>query len=402
MYVAPSSSSCTSTDNGHHWNARVVLAKRKMSLVRVKALLCVCLLSVLEAVSSPVVAHAESYRLQPGDVLSLMVVGAPDLTRPVPVEMDGTAWFPLVGALSVGGSSLDQVRQQVSQAYAATILPATIGGDRVPVLIQANQVAVSIEEYSPVYLTGDVVAPRAIPYRPGLTLRQVIALAGSGAAPQGSPIAAQANIEAALVELGRAYARIWSLKKELGKDSTDDYQRIFVADTPAIRELAELERSMNIAKIAELNSEKSRIAEGVDRAEKRLLALEAQKANEEAGSQLDQKIASDVRELFTRGSPLAPASKLAEVQRSALVSASRVLELEVAAENVRTELADLRAQQATVQAGDQSEILDRTLGCADACAEQACEADHAADRLCWPSGGGPPGAGCSGWGDGGL
>lgn len=321
------------------------------------ALIGACLLALPVAMGGSLVAKAGDYRLEPGDLLSLMVVGAPELTRPIPVEMDGTAFFPLVGALPAAGSTLGELRGTVGQAYAATILPRTAGGEAAPALIRPAQVSLTIAEYGPVYLTGALVQPRAIAFRPGLTLRQVLALAGSAAAmPETNPIAARAALEAALVDLARANARIWSLKQALGKDAPEDYQRILVADLPAIREIAGLERSMAEARIAERAAEKAKLAENILRAQKRLSALEAQKANEQEGSALDQKIASEVRDLFTRGSPLAPAAKLAEVQRSALVSASRVLELEVAAENVRTELADLRAQEATAEDGDRSAI----------------------------------------------
>lgn len=310
--------------------------------------------ALVAALAMPGAGAAADYLLQPGDVLALTVVGAPELAARVPVEIDGTGWFPLVGALPVAGTSIGALRRQVADAYAATLLPRPADAGGAPALIEARQVSLAIEEYRPVYLTGDLVQPRTLPYRPGLTLRQALALAGGNAAPEGSPVAAQARLEAALIDLGRAYARIWSLKQALGTATPEDYQRIFVADTPAIREIASLERAMETARVTERDAEKARLDEGILRAGKRLEALEAQMTNEAQGSELDQKIASDVRDLFTRGSPLAPASRLAEVQRSALVSASRVLELEVAAENVRTELANLHARQATLEAGDQS------------------------------------------------
>jgi hypothetical protein len=112
---------------------------------------------------------------------------------------------------------------------------------------------------------------------------------------------------------------------------------------------------MVAAQTREREQEKARITEAIARANGRLAALEGQKASEEEGRQLDDQTVAEVRELFDRGSPLAPATRLAEVRRSALASASRVLELEVAAENTRTTLADLSAQAADIGAGARSE-----------------------------------------------
>jgi polysaccharide export outer membrane protein len=303
---------------------------------------------------APTAASAEEYLLQPGDTLSLMIVGAPEMSRTIPIEIDGTAWFPVIGEIAVGETSLKDVRGRVAQAYSATGITQPTGADSFPEFVQPSQVYVGIEEYRPIYLTGDLLQPRTIDFRPGLTLRQVIALASVGDIGQGGQRAVREKLESALVELSRVYARIWSLKRQLGTDTPEDYDNIFVADSAAIREIAELETSMIAARTAEREQQKRVIEESIRRAESRLAALVEQKTSEEEGWQLDEQIVAEVRELFNRNSPLAPASRLAEVRRSALVSASRVLQLQVTAENVRTELADLKAQASALDAGAQS------------------------------------------------
>jgi polysaccharide export outer membrane protein len=317
---------------------------------RISGLSCACLLSSIAATE----ASAEEYLLQPGDTLSLMIVGAPEMSRTIPIEMDGTAWFPVIGEIAVGEASLKDVRERVAQAYSATGIAQPTGPARFPEFVQPSQVYVGIDEYRPIYVTGGFLQPRTIDFRPGLTLRQVIALASVGGTGQGSQRAVSERLDSALVELSRVYARIWSLKRQLGTDTPEDYDNIFVADSPAIREIAELETAMIAAKTAEREQRKQVIEESIRRAESRLAALVEQKASEEEGWQLDEQIVAQVRELFNRNSPLAPASRLAEAKRSALVSASRVLQLQVTAENVRTELADLKAQASALDAGAES------------------------------------------------
>ena len=267
-----------------------------MWLRRFSALSCACLLSSI----APTEASAEEYLLQPGDTLSLMIVGAPEMSRTIPIEMDGTAWFPVIGEIAVGETSLKDVRERVAQAYSATGIAQPTGPDRFPEFVQPSQVYVGIEEYRPIYVTGDLLQPRTIDFRPGLTLRQVIALASVGDTGQGGQRAVTESLESALIELSRVYARIWSLKKQLGTDTPQDYDNIFVADSAAIREIAELESSMIAAKAAEREQQKRVIEESIRRAESWLAALVKQKTSEEEGWQLDEQIIVDVQQLFDR------------------------------------------------------------------------------------------------------
>jgi polysaccharide biosynthesis/export protein len=300
---------------------------------------------------------ASAYLLQPVNVLSLSVVGAPELTRSVPVEMDGTAWFPLIGEVAVAGTALRDMRRCVAQAYSVTPLdPAggTVGAGK---LARSSQVNVSISEYRPVYGTGAVLAPRAVEFRPGLTLQQAISPADAGDLRPRSQLALRESLEAAVVDLSRIYARIWSRTRLLGTDTPEDRQGIFVDGSDAVHEIAELEEGMVAALAAEREEERRAIEEWIARVEARLEALLTQKTKEEEGLRLDAEIAAQVRDLFAQRSPLAPASGMAEAQRSALVSASRVLQLEVAAEKVHTEHSDLRARAAAAEGGDRSELF---------------------------------------------
>ena len=110
-----------------------------------------------------------------------MFVGA-DTSYSIPVEIDGVAWFPIIGAVPVSGLSLADVRTQVADAYSATSISFDIGGSAQ--LLRPNQVHVGVAEYRPVYVGGSLGQPVVLDYRPGLTLRQALTLAGSR---QGSP-----------------------------------------------------------------------------------------------------------------------------------------------------------------------------------------------------------------------
>ena len=319
--------------------------------------------------------------LGPGDILSVAVIGMPEVARDVPVETDGTAWFPLIGPIDAVGQTLSKVRETVADAYVGLIVSSS-GQGMAPAFVSANQVYVAVKEYRPDYVIGDRTDPGTVPFRPGLTARQALALAGTSAVrTEGGGV--QDRINATMVDLSRTFARIWSLKRQLAIDTEEDYRKILVDDSTAVREVATAAQSLVAAQARERAAEKARIKSAIARANDRLAALLSQKTSEADGRRIDDQIVTEVRELFERGSPLAPASRLAEVRRSALASASRILELEVAAENVRNEVADLEARQADLETGVQSDIWSAL---ADALTEAARKQAELAVLRTAPSG----------------
>ena len=82
-------------------------------------------------------ARAVEYLVRPGDVLSLTFVGAPDMSYSIPVEIDGVAWFPIIGGVAVSGLSMAEVRSQMANAYSASSISFDTGGSAK--LLSANQ-----------------------------------------------------------------------------------------------------------------------------------------------------------------------------------------------------------------------------------------------------------------------
>ena len=275
------------------------------------ALTCALILSLL----APSTGRAQDYLLQPGDVLSVRIIGPEVLEQAVPIEMDGFAWFPIIGEVQAAGATLRHVREQVANAYSVTSIPVSAGADSVPQLIQSSQVIVSVSKYRPIYVSGDLQQPLIIDFEPGLTLRKAVVLAGVGSAIDRTATVVLEQEEALILNLARVYARIWSLKSLLGTDTQEDYDNILVADTEDIRAIVEIERSLITARTEEYERQKRTIANNIIRNKVRLAALLKQKANEEEGLKLDEQVVRDLRKLAEQG--LTVTSKLAEVRRAA-------------------------------------------------------------------------------------
>lgn len=107
-----------------------------------------------------------SYSLDSGDVLEISVFGLPDFKRRVTVNIDGDVTVPFIGEVRATGLSIADFRKNLTQQLTAS------GSMRNP------QVTVELIEHRPFFVSGDVAKPGALPYRPKLTVRHAIALAG--------------------------------------------------------------------------------------------------------------------------------------------------------------------------------------------------------------------------------
>ncbi len=302
---------------------------------------------------SPTFGRAEEYLLQPGDILSFKIIGPVELEQTVPIEMDGTAWFPIIGEVQAAETTLRQIRERVADAYSVTSFPVTLGTENLPQLILSSQVYVGISSYRPIYIAGDLPTPLIIDFQPGMTLRKAVVLASVGSSTSSTAIIVMEQEEAQMLNLARAYARIWSLKTLLGTDTPQDYENIFVTDSDQIKQIVELERSLISARTEDFERQKRTVANNIKRARMRLAALIKQKANEEEGLRLDEEAVADLRALAVKG--LAVSARVAETRRAAISSAGSVLQLDTTIEEVRTELAFLQAEAESIQSSAQSQ-----------------------------------------------
>lgn len=129
-------------------------------------------------VAAPIPALA-AYLLEPGDAVELTVVGSADLNTKAMVDVDGLLHLPLLPALPAAGRPLADVETQVKVLLQRrSVLRRLSDGRQIPTVVDPDEVALSISSYRPVYVTGDVAKPGEQPFRPGLSVRQVVALAG--------------------------------------------------------------------------------------------------------------------------------------------------------------------------------------------------------------------------------
>src|ERR1700687_2895579 len=115
-------------------------------------------------------AKAE-YKLHAGDVIEISVAGIPALKQRVPIQLDGTISFPLLGTLPVAGLSPAAVQAKVQATLAAKVFPQrTSDGRETAVTIEPDEVTATVAEYRPIYVNGDVPNPGEPASRPLMTV----------------------------------------------------------------------------------------------------------------------------------------------------------------------------------------------------------------------------------------
>jgi len=113
-------------------------------------------------------ARAEEYLARPGDVLEVLVIGEPDLSRLVTISPEGNIFLPLAGNIYVAGLTIKQIEARIVQTLRR--------------FVKDPQLMVTFRQASPnkdvVYVLGQVVRPGPYEYRRGWTLAELLAMAG--------------------------------------------------------------------------------------------------------------------------------------------------------------------------------------------------------------------------------
>jgi len=108
---------------------------------------------------------ADQYRLAPGDRIKVSVLGQSDLSVEVQVSDSRSIIYPLLGELKVGGLSREETEVLIYQELKGPYLVEPV-------------VSVTIVNYRPIFLQGEVRSPGTYSYTPGLSLRRAILNAG--------------------------------------------------------------------------------------------------------------------------------------------------------------------------------------------------------------------------------
>ena len=283
----------------------------------------------------PAQAIAADYFVEAGDVFEISDGGLADMRHRATVQLDGSISFPLMGSIKVAGLAPEKVRAKIQ----ATLLGKpfrrrTPGAGDSLVVIDPDEVTVSLVEYRPVYINGDVSTPGQHVYRPLMTVRQALSLAGGydiARFRNQNPAASAADLDVELnslnLDLARSQARIMRLKAELANRATLDVNTEFgpTVAPAVIKSIMESEAELLKISLSDFALEKEFLQRTAAQADAQRKALSDQLLKEEQGNQADEVDLANMTKLYRGGGAIN--IRLNEARRAVLLSTTRKIQL---------------------------------------------------------------------------
>src|SRR5579872_767151 len=251
---------------------------------------------------TPTLADSTAYRLRAGDTIQISIAGPSQMSQKFVLDLDGQISVPLIGVIKAQGSTIGELRDKLQH-----ILP--------------RDIAVNMVDYSPVYIDGDVVKPGEQRFRPNMTVRQAVALAGGYEVMRYhlvDPVIQSADLgadyETFWTDQAREQARLGRLKAELNNENqlelspkesrpisnqlqsdivNNESQQLALWHSDFDKEMASLTRAINSAtdQLAELVEQRDKEKEGeaADSAELQRLSAFNKQGDVTAGRVVDAR-----------------------------------------------------------------------------------------------------------------
>lgn len=309
-----------------------VVGRRFLAMRRAGARLLASALLLLAA-GGAVRAADDAYRLQPGDIIDFSVAGYTDLQKRSTIDDSGFLTLPVIGRFVARDLTLQQLREQVVGGMSRKSIPQPkADGSESWVVFTPDQITVDIAEYRPVFLDGDVANPGSQAYRPGMTVKQAVILAGDYSLMRikvDNPFLAVTELRGQYDVLKIKYEasriKIARIETQLANGKTinppDDSDPVLSA---LHRRMAALEQQRLDAMNDDYVKERVAIEEGLNKANYRMSLLQEQLQKDRQGADEDVIELSRVKELFSKG--LLQVTRVNDAQRAVLLSATRALQ----------------------------------------------------------------------------
>ena len=301
----------------------------------VRAAVVPALLAAVVMVGQP--AAAATYEIEVGDVLEFSVASLPNLKQRVAVDINGDVNLPLLQDLHAAGLPLGELRTKVREFISAKpIRERGSDGRELLLTIDPDEIAISIVEYRPIYITGDVGKPGEQPFRPGITVRQAVALGGGSDSGQMSASTKALQVADLRSEYHTAWVDLVAKRALAARVSAElDNSPTFAEDAaanapidPSVQHVIAAREADELAsRVKDYANEKDFIARSVSEADKFQSVLTDQQSNEKQGADLDAQDFDRVNALFAKGA--VPITRVIDARRSMLLSSTRQLQTTV-------------------------------------------------------------------------
>ena len=304
---------------------------RGVAPLRASQLLAACLLF------GTLPAAAAEYRLDVGDVIEISIARIPMLQRRVPIQLDGTVSFPLLGSVVVAGLTPRQAEAKIQSGLATKVYQAgSVNGPGGDVVIQADEVIATVVEFRPIYVDGDVSRPGEFSYRPHMTVRQAVALSGGYDTLRYravNPILEGADLrsdyEYLWADLAKEQSHIARIRAELADKNDFDQTALTKLPLPrsTLAEILRVESETLQVRQGDRQRQRTFLQRAVKQGNEQIAALTEQQTTEQKGAQADAEELQRSLDLFSKGTLTSP--RVTDARRAVLLSSSRALQTAV-------------------------------------------------------------------------
>ena len=118
-------------------------------------------------VESATAAATAVPRFQGGEKIRITVYNEPSLSGDYDIDPNGVVSLPLAGTVPAVGLTQPEFEQQLAKKFKSEYL-------------KNPKVTVTILQFRPIYIVGEIAKPGEFPYKPGLNILTAMALAGGG------------------------------------------------------------------------------------------------------------------------------------------------------------------------------------------------------------------------------
>jgi polysaccharide export outer membrane protein len=276
--------------------------------------------------------------LGPGDSIRLSIHGLQNSSVESTVGMDGSLAFAWPGTVQASDKTLEEISAQIRLLANGRVYKHYTNEGLLKILqLDANDISLEVANYRPVFVTGDVARPGEVQFRPGITVRAALAVAGGVRSSLLSDLAIadptqivrwQNEYDRAALDHATAIARLWRVGAEIaGSADTELPDPQSVAVVPNVfGALIEEQRHIVAMRLDSAEKDRSYLREVLEQARNRVAILREQRANQAEQVAADEQEQTRVEDLVSRS--LVPAARLEEARRTVVLSKSGLLELE--------------------------------------------------------------------------
>jgi polysaccharide export outer membrane protein len=282
--------------------------------------------------------------LSAGDTLELSVVGTQEIRHRASIGLDGKIALPFIGRVVAAGKTISVLHSDVQQMFSnRSFVQKAPDGRETLLAIDPVSVTLDVAEYRPVYINGDVSSPGEKPFKVGLTIRQLIAVAGGYDVMRlrmSNPFLEQADLRAEYEQLWRDLIKYefqkTRVKAELaGSTSLPSTTSDAPISNELKQEIARLEGAKLRLNLDDYNKQRKHIEQLIEESNRLASVLSKQYDDESEGVKADLASFERVNELHGRGT--VPVTRLTDERRLLLISSTRALQTKAQLSQVNRE-----------------------------------------------------------------